>query len=334
LENEDGDNMNNMKIKDFLRLKKHVQGIINPIINDSLETGEDVESGRFKEAMNILKKRILDKKGIDFEEYKKLEDEMQDDADILESEILYFPGFAKKQNKKMEIAKDELRKNILSAKDELSLVIGSAFEDAKNRIEESGLSSRKDMLEEIERVNNSIKEITNKHNGLSKLTADEINSIIMDLDAVKSELVSLVDSVGKAYLSIEDKLSKKDFEKVNVLEEKIMALDEYIKKLEKTIKSIPTTGKTMIVAGTSNDENISSWFKSHCKKETPSGSVNGTNTVFTMTKTPMSESLVSVYINGQYQKVSEDYTRSGTSITFSIAPPSGSIIEVIYYWIN
>lgn len=63
--------------------------------------------------------------------------------------------------------------------------------------------------------------------------------------------------------------------------------------------------------------------------ETPSGTVNGSNTDFTIASEPLSGSL-KVYVNGQRMRVTEDYTLSSNTITFNTPPPSGSIILVDY----
>lgn len=63
--------------------------------------------------------------------------------------------------------------------------------------------------------------------------------------------------------------------------------------------------------------------------ETPSGTVNGVNDTFTTASTPINGSL-KVYVNGSRMRVTEDYTLSGTTITFLTAPPSSSIILVDY----
>jgi hypothetical protein len=55
----------------------------------------------------------------------------------------------------------------------------------------------------------------------------------------------------------------------------------------------------------------------------------GSQTVFTLTFAPFSENSTSVYINGVYQQ-RNTYSVSGTSLTFSEAPPSTSSIEVLY----
>lgn len=63
--------------------------------------------------------------------------------------------------------------------------------------------------------------------------------------------------------------------------------------------------------------------------ETPTGSINDSNTVFTIANTPTSGSL-KVFLNGARQRVTEDYTLSGTTITFINPPPTGSILLVDY----
>ena len=53
--------------------------------------------------------------------------------------------------------------------------------------------------------------------------------------------------------------------------------------------------------------------------EVPTGSINGTNTSFTITQDVISGSEF-LYINGVFQKIGVDYTRTGTSISMTTAP--------------
>ena len=65
-------------------------------------------------------------------------------------------------------------------------------------------------------------------------------------------------------------------------------------------------------------------------KAVPSGSVNGTNTRFTVSQTPTSGS-EHVFRNGVLQKGGGvDYTLSGTTITFVTAPESGDLLLASY----
>jgi len=55
--------------------------------------------------------------------------------------------------------------------------------------------------------------------------------------------------------------------------------------------------------------------------ETPSGTINGSNTSFTLANTPITGS-VHLYKNGQLLSPTTDYTISGSTITMVIAPTS------------
>ena len=57
---------------------------------------------------------------------------------------------------------------------------------------------------------------------------------------------------------------------------------------------------------------------------------NGTTVDFTASKDVTDENVTQVYIDGVYQS-KDNYTTSGTTITFSTAPPSGSAIEVVHF---
>jgi len=68
------------------------------------------------------------------------------------------------------------------------------------------------------------------------------------------------------------------------------------------------------------------------EQERPSGSIDGSNTGFTLTYTPATNSSLQVYIDGilQEQGVGKDYTVSGTTITFATAPSLGQVVIAIY----
>lgn len=64
--------------------------------------------------------------------------------------------------------------------------------------------------------------------------------------------------------------------------------------------------------------------------ETPSGTINGSNTVFTLAGTPSSGKLI-LFLNGVYQKPTTDYTLSGNTITMVTAPASATPGLVAHY---
>jgi hypothetical protein len=66
------------------------------------------------------------------------------------------------------------------------------------------------------------------------------------------------------------------------------------------------------------------------EQEVPSGSVNGSNTVFTLSATPHSIKAVGVYVNGIRRRLTTDYSVSGSTVTFTFAPETDSDVYVEY----
>lgn len=66
-------------------------------------------------------------------------------------------------------------------------------------------------------------------------------------------------------------------------------------------------------------------------KETPSGTINGSNVTFTLAFTPVSGS-EHLYLNGVLQKpgAGNDYTISGATITYNNAPQTGDVLLASY----
>lgn len=66
-------------------------------------------------------------------------------------------------------------------------------------------------------------------------------------------------------------------------------------------------------------------------KESPSGAINGTNTVYTLVHTPVTGS-EHVYRNGVLQEEGDDYTISGATITMVTALDTGEKLSVTYQY--
>lgn len=73
------------------------------------------------------------------------------------------------------------------------------------------------------------------------------------------------------------------------------------------------------------------FFQNDFIQETPSGSVNGSNTSFTLSSAPSESSMVMIFVDGIYQRPTTDYTISGTTITMTIAPATAQDIRVCYW---
>ena len=64
--------------------------------------------------------------------------------------------------------------------------------------------------------------------------------------------------------------------------------------------------------------------------ETPSGTVNGVNTDFVLTSSPLGDSYLSVFINGLREE-NYTFTAATKTITFTTAPEIGSDIRAYYF---
>jgi len=92
-----------------------------------------------------------------------------------------------------------------------------------------------------------------------------------------------------------------------------------------TLSSSDEAGGTGITINSSATTNFAD-------DEVPTGTVNSINKIFTILHTPVAGSL-KVFVNGQRMKLVEDYTFSGTTITFITAPPTGSILITDYRYV-
>lgn len=62
-------------------------------------------------------------------------------------------------------------------------------------------------------------------------------------------------------------------------------------------------------------------------KETPSGTVNGSNVTFTLSQIPAENDAVEIYLDGLFVT---DYSLSGVTITMTTAPAFGQVIRAFY----
>ena len=65
-------------------------------------------------------------------------------------------------------------------------------------------------------------------------------------------------------------------------------------------------------------------------EETPSGTVNGSNTSFTLSFTPATAATLTCHLDGLLITLTTDYTRSGATLTMVTAPATGQILVCQY----
>lgn len=66
------------------------------------------------------------------------------------------------------------------------------------------------------------------------------------------------------------------------------------------------------------------------QQETPSGTINGSNTAFTLAFTPVTTTSLEVYLDGLLLLQTTDYTLSTATITMTTAPALGQTLRAVY----
>ena len=191
---------------------------------------------------------------------------------------------------------------------EFKAMCEASLRDIKNR-NSNDLSSVKLQAEAI------TEELTSFIQEKRKEIEDKLSEIVDGKDGVDGiDGAPGKDGSPDSPIEVRDKLeSLKDGEKLS-----IQAIQDLAEKLEEL-------GKKMI--GGVKGQKYGSIRTRYMADITPTGTIDGANKVFTLSKTPETGSL-KVYRGGARQRVTEDYTFSGKTITFTLAPQVGEVILV------
>lgn len=65
-------------------------------------------------------------------------------------------------------------------------------------------------------------------------------------------------------------------------------------------------------------------------QEVPAGTINSSNTAFTLAHTPIASANVKLYQDGLFLRQGTDYTISGAAITMTTAPATGQVLDAVY----
>lgn len=145
----------------------------------------------------------------------------------------------------------------------------------------------------------------------------EKTEVIKEVPIITNEIKEV--AVSDTPEQVRDKLeSLIDGEKLTI--QAIQDLPKLLDELRERISSVPRGG------GGLNSMALQSKF---IDDETPSGTINGSNQTFTLANSPIPSS-VKVYLGGVRLRVTQDYTLSGRTLTFTNAPQVGEILLVDY----
>ena len=110
----------------------------------------------------------------------------------------------------------------------------------------------------------------------------------------------------------------------------LVTKDEGVTIADKTL-SLNFVGANVAGSVIGNDvtETIGGVPGTPVNSEVPTGAINGVNTVFTLANTPLAGTL-KLYAGGARMTVVEDFTLVGATITFLVAPFSGTVLIADY----
>ena len=207
-----------------------------------------------------------------------------------------------------------------------------AFKEVLNFVKKIEAKNKK----EVDAMKTLIKEVVRENlSGLNRNNITDIKSIEAKIEKRLAEVRDGVD--GQA---------GKDADEEDVIRQVMARLDTPTKKELKTIDSDLDGAYDMIdklkkkIKKLEKDKPLfgrggGGFSKIHMDRhfimaETPTGTINSTNKVFTIANTPNPEDSLIVYLDGQRMQLTTDYTLSGRTITFGLAPPTGSILMCDY----
>jgi hypothetical protein len=168
--------------------------------------------------------------------------------------------------------------------------------------------------------------LTNKSISGGQITSAVANATLAATVTTNANLTGDVTSTGNATTIANDAVTYAKMQNVSAASKLLGRGDSGSGDTQEiTIGTgLTMTGTTLTASGSLGTSNF-------VTRETPSGSVNGSNVTFTLANTPTAGTEM-VFLNGILQEpgAGNDYTISGGTITYLIAPLTGDKIRVSY----
>ena len=253
----------------------------------------------------------------------------------------------KKQLAKLEkflelITEDHVMPEELEKIIEFVLKIISDTKDSLRQIDQENKDELSDKIVSVQQLASAIEEkcrqMIAKHEGKMTKEMDVLTEQLFlqvktlrdsipsqsEMSSIESRLIVLEKPEPEAPYKARNELEAIDNESEKLKMEAIQNLPSELKKIWEELKK---NSKGRASLGGFNYKSMDFHI---IDDETPVGTINSSNTIFTIANTPSPSSSLKVYLNGARQRITEDFSFSGTTITFTIAPPTGSVLLVDY----
>ena len=212
--------------------------------------------------------------------------------------------------------------------------LGKLIEEMVDKIKSSEEEERVIFSKSVQKLADSLSDLNELKTSIKTLTEEFVKTRDSSLDTEIIEAINKLDKETPEFpkeIKISNEVAVSNLDEIKIPEVKVPPFPEVIKAV-----LVDSEGRPIDLAklykpqreilgarGGSGPTEVSN--------ETPSGSVNDVNTVFTLTFSPIAET-VKVYVNGarQLSGSGNDFTLSGSTITFTNPPSTGSNILVDY----
>jgi len=326
-----------MTKQEFLRLKRRIDKLLQKAEDEALEDGVDITSKEFQSVFRELKRKILKARGISLEDYERAEQEYEESKEKRNKiEILG----AERVEKLSQTRKKEIQEKIEEIKRDYSVKLNALAKESNNKIQvliKKTNTEKKELLKEIKTLKEQRDVLNKQTKELEERFYREALRKDRELEDIKDS-IKLGNEIMGNIIKFQGGLSKD----VDTLKSKEIISPKLKKEMRGTIKTVKqienylrtpdlTPGwRERIVSDLEAKVSEKVSASAFIDDETPTGTVNGVNKTFVLANTPISGS-VKVLVNGQRMKSGgEDYTISGSTITFNTAPPINSIILTDY----
>ena len=208
-----------------------------------------------------------------------------------------------------------MRKTIMADMESLKKLHNSAVQLMDGKVSKSMSESEKKMMDtakkEMEKMMNPMMA---EHEEMMGECEAKMGAMDEKMEAHEKEMYVKMEEVVKMIPAIPEPVSLKP------VEDKIKSLEDMLKDFERRMMNFATqNGRPLggsVVHKFVDDDSLT-------------GTKNDVNTTFTLSKAPVNGSL-KLYRGGSRQRVTEDYTLSGKTVTFVVAPSANEILCADY----
>ena len=301
-----------MSTPEFRKLKNRIEKMLDEAENEALKGGANIASVDFQNVLNKLKEKLLEEHGLTVLDYEMLELQLESSEtkkEVDENEVI-------EMGERVKTASDARKAEFKQKNEELATNFKRDIEEASTVFQSDLAEERKKRLssEDIIKI---VKPLIPK---IPKVKIPEIRYYDDAIEMLEKKVDSIKMPEAKDY-SKEMAGLYKAYEKLK--KDKDKDGDVSRKEFEQ-FKERLTAYERFKVSEVSDVPN----YKDN---ETPVGTINRTNKVFTLANTPNPTESLLLLLNGSYRSPGgEDYTLAGDTITFVRAPVTNSVLRAFY----